>query len=210
MIGDFRVAAANATSASVTPALALATAASSAASWALVVVSSVVEPVSAAAVTAVLSLTTLAFAWASVDFAVARSAFRPTVEMVPSIWPFFTVSPSATLTDVTSPEAPKLTSRSSAGASVPVVEIVRLSVCTDAATDLVVVVGVAAAAVSFGRVNHQVAPEAATTSTIVVPIHNHRRRPRVFGCPASATLTALLTDRAHARAPRDTRGDFGR
>src|SRR6478752_6501781 len=201
-MGEVKVAAAKLSCASVTPCSAVATVALSAASWAAAVVSSVVESVSAASSTASSSAATLALAWARVDLADARSAFSETVSMVPSSCPFLTVSPSATLTVVTRPPAPKATSSCTVGVRLPLVEMDRLSVWTDAATERVTVVGVtAAAALSVGRVNHHVAPDAAATNTIVVTIHHHRRRPRVFGCPASATLAALLAHRAHARSP---------
>ncbi len=127
-IGARRVASSSAVSAALTADFAVETEPLSAASCALVVLSS-----SSA-------LASVALALASVAFACASADFNARVSMVPSTWPFVTLSPCATRTEVISADEEKLTSSWSAGVRVPVVDTDSCTVPAVTDTSRVVVV----------------------------------------------------------------------
>ena len=126
LIGDFSVAPVSAVFAAVTELFAVETFALSAESWA-----SVVVLLSSA-------LARVDWALASVAWACASDDFSDSVSMVARTSPLLTLSPTDPRTDVTSAADVKLTSSSSAGASVPVVETDSRTVPVEAATSLVV------------------------------------------------------------------------
>ena len=128
LIGERRVESSSAAWSALTADFAVETEPLSAASCALVVLSS-----SSALARVALAFANVAFDCASVDF-------NARVSMVPSTSPLVTLSPCATRTEVISAEEEKLTSSSSAGVRVPVVDTDSFTVALLADTSRVVVV----------------------------------------------------------------------